>query len=368
MKKQIFAVCDLEGAYAYQLMESIYEKQGTSFEVQAFTSVKSLVAFAEEKHIELLLISASAMCDALLKLSIGKIMILSEGEKIKELSEYPCIYKYQASDQLIAEVMDHYAADAVPAPEALFKRRVEVVGVYSPVGRTLKTSFALTYGQLLARERKVLYLNMEEYAGFEGLFGEEYQADLTDLFYFSRLGNGNLIYRLGSLVCHVGNLDYIPPAFCSEELRDIRIEEWENLLQNLADYSAYDVLLLDIGGAVSGLLDILKLCGRIYMPVREDCLSIAKLEQFEKILQQRNSGELLEKIHKLKLPFHSSFGGKKDYVEQLVWGELGDYVRKLIREEYDERLGTGKSAAFERTAGTAGTDKGSTGSGDLPAD
>jgi cellulose biosynthesis protein BcsQ len=368
LKKQIFAVCDLEAAYAYQLMESIYAKQGTAFEVQAFTSVKSLIAFAREERIELLLISASAMCDSLLELSIGKIMILSEGERLKELSEYPCIYKYQASDQLIAEVMNHYAADEVPAPEALLKNRVEIVGIYSPVGRTLKTSFALTYGQLLARERKVLYLNLEEYAGFEGLFDMEYQADLTDLFYFSRLGKGNLIYRLGSLVCHVGNLDYIPPAFCPEDLRDVPIEEWEKLLRDLADYSAYDVLILDIGGAAGGILEILKLCGRIYMPVREDGLSLAKLEQFEKILRQKNSGALLEKIRKLKLPFHSSFGGKKDYVEQLVWGELGDYVRKLIREEYDERLGTGRSAAFERTEGTAGTDKGSTGSGDLPAD
>lgn len=49
-------------------------------------------------------------------------MILSEGEKKKELSEYPCIYKYQASDQLIAEVMNYYAVEAVPAPMAMLKK------------------------------------------------------------------------------------------------------------------------------------------------------------------------------------------------------------------------------------------------------
>lgn len=100
MKKSIFAVCDLEASYAYNLMEAIDETQGSSFEVQAFTNVERLIAYAGERHIELLLISAAAMCGELLKLSIGKIMILSEGEKKKELSEYPCIYKYQASDQL----------------------------------------------------------------------------------------------------------------------------------------------------------------------------------------------------------------------------------------------------------------------------
>src|SRR5699024_9213692 len=41
LKKNILAVCDLETSYAYNLMESIYEKEGTAFEIQAFTSVKS---------------------------------------------------------------------------------------------------------------------------------------------------------------------------------------------------------------------------------------------------------------------------------------------------------------------------------------
>ena len=147
MKKSIFAVCDLEASYAYNLMEAIDERQGMSFEVQAFTNVEGLISYARERHIELLLISAAAMCGELLKLSIGKIMILSEGEKKKELSDYPCIYKYQASDQLIAEVMNYYAVEAVPAPAAMLKKKVEIIGIYSPVGRSLKTSLALTTGR-----------------------------------------------------------------------------------------------------------------------------------------------------------------------------------------------------------------------------
>lgn len=367
MKKSIFAVCDLEASYAYNLMESIYEKQGMSFEVQAFTSVKSLIAFAKEQYIELLLISASAMSDALLKLSIGKIMILSEGEKLTELSEYPCIYKYQASDQLIAEVMNHYAVEPVPDPMALMKNRVEVVGVYSPIGRTLKTSFALAYGQLTAKDRKVLYLNLEEYAGFQGILGEEFQADVTDLLYFARLGKGNLVYRIGSLVRHIGNLDYIPPALYPEDLRSIQTVEWVQLIKDLRDYSAYDVILLDIGSAVNGIYEILGLCSRIYMPVREDCLSIAKLEQYEKIMKLRNGLEILERTRKLKLPFHSSFGTRKNYVEQLIWGELGDYVRKVIREELDERLGAGRAETSKKTASAVGTEPGAEGRGNLPA-
>lgn len=173
--------------------------------------------------------------------------------------------------------------------------------------------------------------------------------------YFARLGSGNLVYRLGSLVHHLGNLDYIPPAFCPEDLRSIRPPEWQQLVQDLVEYSAYDVIVLDIGTAVNGILEILKICGRIFMPVREDCVSIAKLEQFEKVLRQQNAPEILDKTRKLKLPFHSSFGTGKAYVEQLIWGELGDYVRKLIREETDERLGTGRTETAKKASGAAGS-------------
>ena len=41
--------------------------------------------------------------------------------------------------------------------------------------------------------------------------------------------------------------------------------------------------------------------------------------------------ELLQgRIHKLKLPYHTSFGRRDTYMEQLLRGELGDYVRRLL--------------------------------------
>ncbi|MDO5425798.1 MAG: hypothetical protein Q4F41_18985 [Eubacteriales bacterium] len=333
MKKSVFAVCDLEAGYASRLMDYIYEKESGTFEVQAFTSVKNLSAFAREQEIELLLISAAAMCEAVKELPIRKIVILSEGEVLQELSNYPCVYKYQSSDSLVSEVMTYYAEAEPAAPVALLKKKVEIIGIYSPVRRTLRTSFALTLGQLWAKERNVLYLNFEEYAGFSTLLGKEYKADLTDLIYFSKEGSGQMIYRLGTIVQNLYGMDYVPPALNPEDLRGIELEEWLQMLEYLETYSTYDTIILDLGEQVNGLYEILRQCSRIYMPVREDGISLAKLEQYEKVLTMRNYTDVIEKTRKLKLPFHSSFGPRENYIEQLVWGELGDYVRKLIREE-----------------------------------
>lgn len=333
MKKSVFAICDLETVYVYNLMEYIQSRNVEEFEVQAFTSADKLAEYAREQPVEMLLISDSAMCSQVENLGIRKIMILSEGEKISELSDYQSVYKYQPADRLIKEVMDCYAQIKNPPSGVLFKQKVEVIGIYSPIKRTGKTSFGLTLGQLLAASQAVLYLNLEDYGGFEGLMGKQFSADISDLMYFSGQAKGNLICKISGIVQNINNLDYIPPAFSPFDLRSVKCSEWVRLLDELCVYSTYDVILLDLGEQVDNLPEILRLCGKIYMPVREDSIAMAKLQQYEKVMLAREYEDVLGKTKKLKLPFHSSFGKKENYVEQLIWGELGDYVRKLIREE-----------------------------------
>ena len=74
----------------------------------------------------------------------------------------------------------------------------------------------------------------------------------------------------------------------------------------------------------------MKLCRVIYMPIREDPVSLAKLEEMNQYLSQTGNGVLRDRIKRLKLPYHGSFG-RSDYIDQLLWGELGDYVRQLLR-------------------------------------
>ena len=49
--------------------------------------------------------------------------------------------------------------------------------------------------QILAKERAVLYLNMEEYSGFEELMGKGFAHNLSDLLYYVRQDNQNLLYK-----------------------------------------------------------------------------------------------------------------------------------------------------------------------------
>ena len=334
MKKSIFAVCDLDSSYACNLMDYLNEKRSTPFEVQAFTNVESLKEFASEQEIEILLISTRAMCNEIRELPISRVVILSEGEQFQETDlEYPVVYKYQSSDQLISEVMEYYAGTNPSTCLLTTTVKTKLIGVYSPVGRSGKTSFALALGEILAETKQVLYLNLEEYSGFEDLFDLHYRTDITDLIYFARQKEGSLIYKLNSVIQSFHSLQYIPPALFSADLRDVSGEEWLAFLKEIMTYCEYDVIILDIGSQVDELFQLLQKCEKIYMPIAQDAAAKAKLAQYDRLLGMLDLRDLSEKTNRITLPAVRVRKEDGDVTQQLVWGDMGKFVRRLLWEE-----------------------------------
>jgi cellulose biosynthesis protein BcsQ len=225
----------------------------------------------------------------------------------------------------------NYYAEREYEPLSILNKNCNIIGVYSPIKRSLKTSFCLTLGQILAKERAVLYINMEEYSGFSTIFQKEYKADLSDVIYYIRQDKSNILVKLEGIVDSVNNLDYIPPATSPMDIREVSKEDWQRLIHEINANSKYETIIIDFGDGVDGLIELLSECSQIYMPILEDYLSAAKIEQFEKLLNVAGYGELNLKIKKVKLPYHNSFGSRECYAEQLIWSELGDYVRQLAR-------------------------------------
>ncbi|MDO4634281.1 MAG: hypothetical protein Q4B01_10525 [Eubacteriales bacterium] len=350
MRKQNLAICDLEVRYAYNLMEYMAQRQRIPFELLVFAEVESLLVFAKDHAIDLLLISERMMCEEIRQLKSGKILILSEGGALEEYQDYPMIYKYQPSDRLVSEVMTYCAKETSQPIGAALNRNAQILGVYSPVRRCGKTCFALTLGQILARNRSVIYLNMEAYAGFERLTGQEFASDLSDVMYFIRQKQGNLLYKLHSATLHLGRMDYLPPAFSAADLKEVKIQEWNTLLTDLTRIGGYDTVILDVGDTIEDVYALLENCTRIYSPMTGDLVARGKIEQYEKLLREMEYEELLERTQYLRLPFAEPASGGTYFLEQLVQGEMGNYVRKLLTE-------SGKNKVWKRSERTSGSER-----------
>lgn len=331
-RKNIFAICDGEEKYAVNFVEYANRRSNLPFEYQVFTSMESLGAFSKENRIELLLISETMATEAIGQMNIGQTVLLTEEGVHTGNVQWPAVYKYQSSDKVIREALSYYSA-SVPMESTQVSVKKKIIGIYSPVGRTAKTSFALTMGQLLAKDHPAIYLNMEEYAGFEQLLECNYEKNIGDLIYYIRQDEMNLSLKLSTMVHNMNNLDYIPPAMSPLDIQNTNIGEWMKLLDVIAEDSVYETVIMDIGDGVRDLYTLLNRCNLVYMPVRNDVMSQAKIRQFEELMKAWDYGGLLKRLRKIQLPYYRTQKKGKDYFDDLVWSQLGDYVRNLMRKD-----------------------------------
>lgn len=328
MKKRILVICDLEAEYAFRLAEVFEQKKELPFEVQVFSEVEELLAFCSYNCVETILISEAAYCSEVAALSKAKVIILSENGNVLGTNDF-CVDKYQSAENILKEVMCYYAATSGEVDTKVVTLNAsKIIGLYSPVKRSLQTSFGLTLGQLMARKEKVLYLNFESYSGFEQVLQKEFCTELADLLYFMKHTKGKLLYRVESMVEKVGELETVPPICSPVDMQMIPGEDWKELLIQLCERCKYDVIILDLSDSMRGLFEILRMCEKVYTPIQQDHFAKAKLAQYESLLETTGYKDVLQKTEKLLFP---QFRNLPEAADRLAGSELGEYICKILK-------------------------------------
>lgn len=334
MSYWVMAICDVEQAYAYRLMEYMNKREKNPFIIKAFTTVDELIEYGKEHLIEILLISDKAIRDNMTQVQAEHMIVLSDDKEKTNCLYEKEIYKYQSSENILNEVMCYYAEQTGYSSQLFsLKETNKIIGVYAPIGRMLKTSFAITLGQILAETQLVLYVNLEGYSGFSTLFERNYTNNLADLMYLFSQKQENLPAKLAGIVQSTEGLDYIPPVASPLDLQCVAGDEWVQFLKALHRNTKYEAVILDIGESMTSLPQLLKCCDTIYTPCGNDEVSKAKQAQYEAFLKQSGQEELLAKTIKL------SFGlmrGLEYGPEHLKYSELGTYVRELLAHDGEE--------------------------------
>lgn len=301
MKGRQMAVCGREKGYAKKFAEFANSRKDSLFAVHGFTDWDELTAYTKEHPVDILLLSEEYRIQISEDMGLGRVILLTE-EEYREDDGYPAIYKFQPCTQILRQVLDIYAEQAPQAlGMALRKEGMKRLGIYSPVGRTGKTGFALALGKEVAKRRRTLYLNMEEYSGFAALYPYEDGWTLSELMYFLKQGKKAFACKLEGVIQQIGDLDYIPPLRSPVELRHISREDWEALLDALERESRYEVVILDLSGMVNGLFELLEECDCVYTPVEEDETARAKVSQYEDTLGLLELEHIMERTKKLCL-------------------------------------------------------------------
>lgn len=325
--QRIMAVYDVDPFYADRFAEYANRSAAVPFTAMAFTSMERLTEYSKRESIELLLVGEEVNMEEVSKIQAAQVVRLGGSGTV--LEEPPVVYKYRASDAVLREIMSFYQVRNGKKEAGISSAGGQILGVYSPVGRCGKTAFSLTLGQVLARQFRVIFLSLEEYSGLAALMQETYGKSLSDLIYYFRQEEFGRT-RFGSLIYTCGGMDYIPPAAFAEDLTDMDGKELAELLCWIATESGYERILVDVGHFARNMEDILDVCQVIYVPIRDDLTSRAKIEEWKRGLELAGRERLWERVRLLCLPELRKMEGRGNYAEQLLWGELGDFVREMV--------------------------------------
>lgn len=327
---KIFAVCDTDRLYVKNLIQYINSRQNIPLKLQAFTSTELLKEYAAQNNIELLLISTEAMDEEIAGLSIGKIVLLTEDGAVG-VKGFPTVNRYQASGNLVQEVMQYYGTGNLAVAYAAAKlATTQIIGIYSPIKRCGKTTFALALGEEYAKNKHVLYINLEDFSGFRALFNREYRMDISDLLYFYREEKQGMLNRVEEIAERLHFLYYLPPAMCPADMKSVQPEEWREWFLLLMQ-SKYEVIIVEPGECIYGLEEMLALCNKIYMPILEDKISLAKLKEYEDYLLLSGWESLNNKIQ--KQPMVVDREEEKGILEYMESEEMRRIIEKILREE-----------------------------------
>lgn len=323
---RIMVLCDTEEEYAQLMTEFLKKSREIPWKIHTYTSVQELVK-EEKNNLELLVVSESAYSEDLREIKTLQTVVLSESG-VMRWENVLYVDKYQRAEEVLKELIRVYMEIAdTGLPKLKRNGNVIFIGNYSPVRRTMQTSFALTMGQILSKEHRTLYLNFEHYAGIGELRPEIQSSDMADLLYFLHGDREKFRMRLQTICMRMGNLDYIPPMKSGQNLLTITEAEWLELLQRIEDMGEYEYVILDLSESMQGLFEILRMCRVVFTITKEDRIARSKLLQYEQVLSLYEYEDVLTKTRRLKLPHIQCL---PEEPEQLTRGDLAALVKDLL--------------------------------------
>lgn len=333
MRKKQIVICDSNADYARRFQEYIEEQRLLPCRLAVYTDRAKFLEYIKVQRPGACILSEDLVKKPSFREEVEKntdqvFILYEEKENVTENG----LYRYQSADTLAAQICASANLKQHQKTNGECGEKTKLIGIYTPIGRCLQTSFALVLGQMLASKYQVLYLNFEAYSGFTQMMQKNFNADMADLLYFLKNLSHDFSQQFTSMKQSINGLDYIPPAFSYMDISNVLPGEWEHFLSALGEYGEYDYIILDLTNYIQGLYQILRLCSHVYTITRNDGVALAKIAHYENVLKELAYEDILEKTKKCSFPIYRQL---PVVTEDLLYSELADYARKILREDFD---------------------------------
>lgn len=260
------------------------------------------------------------------------VIVLAENRDSDALPDH--LYRYCGIDEILRRLACFGNGASIAGAGQQGGRNVKLTGVYSPSLPSLKTACAVTLAAMGKRERKTLYLNLEEFGGTGKILRSAGEKTLADAVYYLKQENLDTA-KLRTMICTSGSVDHIPPMPFADDVREAGGEEWVRLISRVAELSEYEEIIVDLPQSLYVSLDLMDACDELYILTGGDGIAAARSEEMEHYLARPEHHALRGKTRWLclagvSLP-EAERGG--DYAEELMYGKFGEALLEEIGHE-----------------------------------
>lgn len=274
-------IADSDSVYLERVSKYIQEKH-TQFELYSFSSAEYLDEYlkAPNVKVDILLCSDDLFSPTVQGADAAVKAVLSDGT-YDAYTEYEHINKYQKAENIITAIQIKYAEITGRTDSLAGKPKdSRVVGVYSPVGGSGKTTLAVAVGKALAEQnRKVLYLNYECICSTADFFMTN-NSGMSEVYLAAMSSNTNAGLKViaNKVNDSVTGVDFVGCAESMLEFNELSADNLANIIKQTDELNEFDYIIVDFDSTLSAdKFKLLSICDKIIMPFTLSPLSVTKM-------------------------------------------------------------------------------------------
>lgn len=347
------SILDSNKRYLDSFNNYIDSHSGLNLKASIFTDIDTFKSFLNQKTPDIILFSTEFL-DAIFELNIPqeKLFILSEDlssykspdckvEKTDNTKSISTIYKYQSIEDILHIIFS--TIDTSNCYDSHSCKSAKMIGVYSPVKRSGRTSFSIALANRFSQQGKCLFVSFDEYTINNFDTSVNYTSkNISDLLFYyldifsdsnndSSSLNNTFIVKAKSVIRTINGTDMIPACCYSTDIRALDTNHMISFLRKLFLLD-YDFIVVDFADVFQDIISILSVCDEVYCPTTSDNLSQIKIDSFYKQACEKFPDFYTNFFQTITLPVHNSCfcDTSSDYFFKVSVSALGDFANSII--------------------------------------
>ncbi len=289
------AILEKDRSYLTRIVSAFGTKYADKFEIYSFTDMDVALSNVDSSRIDVLLASDAFDIDAAQLPSRCAFAYLVDSMGIEMINEVRAICKFQKADLIYKQILSVYSEKASSITGfATHADKGNVIVFSSPCGGVgTSVMAAACAARAAAKDKKVLYLNLEKFGGADVFFDGEGQYCMSDIIFAVKSKKTNLPLKLEGCVRQATNkVYYYSQTKNALDMLEFTPEEILRLISALKLMGEYDYIIIDTDFSIDKeMLKVYKQAQVFVMVSDGSCEANAKIERayFALATKEQNS-------------------------------------------------------------------------------